>query len=79
MRDVVQFLLDDSLAFKALPSHDAQSIAGILSTDEHGTSGRDWDWGFVSQSVVSLKLVDGREWFTNVSHPMIFSKRLSEV
>jgi len=60
VRDVVQFLLDDGLAFKALPSHDAQSIAGILSTDVHGTSGKDWDWGFVSQTVVSLKLIDGK-------------------
>jgi FAD/FMN-containing dehydrogenase len=60
VRDVVQLLLDDGLAFQALPSHDAQSIAGILSTDVHGTSGKDWDWGFVSQSVVSLKLVDGK-------------------
>lgn len=60
VRDVVRFLLDDGLAFKALPSHDAQSIAGILSTDVHGTSGKDWDWGFVSQAVVSLKLIDGK-------------------
>lgn len=56
VRDVVQLLLDDKLAFIAQPSHDAQSIAGILSTDVHGT-GR--DWGFVSESVVSLKLIDG--------------------
>lgn len=56
VRDVVHILLDDTLAFGALPSHDAQSIAGILSTDVHGT-GR--DWGFVSQWVVSLKLIDG--------------------
>ena len=60
VRDVVRSLLDNGLAFKALPSHDAQSIAGILSTDVHGTSGRDWDWGFVSQTVVSLKIVDGQ-------------------
>ena len=57
MRDVVKILLENGLAFKALPSHDAQSIAGILSTDVHGT-GR--DWGFVSETVVSLKLIDGR-------------------
>ncbi len=57
VRDVVELLAREGLAFGALPSHDAQSIAGILSTDVHGT-GR--DWGFVSQSVVSLKLVDGR-------------------
>ncbi len=57
VRDVVKDLLDNGLAFAALPSHDAQSIAGILSTDVHGT-GR--DWGFVSQSVVSLKLINGK-------------------
>src|SRR5918997_2618849 len=63
MRDVVKLLFDEGLAFRALPSHDAQSIAGILSTDVHGTgnvfgaAGK--EWGFVSQSVVSLKLIDG--------------------
>jgi len=57
VRDVVKALLDEGLAFAAQPSHDAQSIAGILSTDVHGT-GR--DWGFVSESVVSLKLIDGQ-------------------
>jgi len=56
VRDVVDLLLDEGLAFSALPSHDAQSIAGILSTDVHGT-GR--DWGFVNESVVRLKLIDG--------------------
>jgi hypothetical protein len=53
---VVKLLAHDGLAFAALPSHDAQSIAGILSTDVHGT-GR--AWGFVSSSVVRLKLLDG--------------------
>ena len=56
VRDVVKLLLDDKLAFIAQPSHDAQSIGGILSTDVHGTGK---DWGFVSESVVSLKLIDG--------------------
>ena len=56
VRDVVKIMLDRGLAFTALPSHDAQSIAGILSTDVHGT-GR--DWGFVSQSVVGLTVIDG--------------------
>lgn len=56
IRDVVKLLLDKGLAFKALPSHDAQSIAGILSTDVHGTG---TDWGFVNESVVSLKIIDG--------------------
>ena len=57
VRDVVTSLLDRGWAFKALPSHDAQSIAGILSTDVHGT-GR--DWGFVSEHVVELKVIDGQ-------------------
>src|ERR671916_1916580 len=64
VRRVVELLFDEGLAFRALPSHDAQSIAGILSTDVHGTgnvfgaAGK--EWGFVSQSVVSLKLIDGK-------------------
>src|SRR5918998_1554644 len=57
VRKVVKLLLEDGLAFEALPSHDAQSIAGILSTDVHGT-GR--EWGFVNESVVGLKLIDGK-------------------
>jgi hypothetical protein len=57
MREVSKLLLKEGLAFENLPSHDAQSIAGIISTDVHGT-GR--DWGFVSQEVVSIKLIDGR-------------------
>ena len=57
IRQVVKFLLKEQLAFESLPTHDAQSIGGILSTDVHGT-GR--DWGFVSEFVVSLKIIDGR-------------------
>lgn len=57
VRDVIQLLFDFGLAFKALPSHDAQSIGGILSTDVHGTGK---DWGFVSELVVSLKIIDGK-------------------
>ncbi len=63
VREVVKLLFDEGLALRALPSHDAQSIAGILSTDVHGTGnvlGRGEEWGFVSQSVVGLKLVDGK-------------------
>jgi hypothetical protein len=56
VRDVVKTLLADGLAFAAMPSHDAQSIAGILSTDVHGT-GRNWGW--VSEMVVGLKIIDG--------------------
>ncbi len=57
VRDVSKWLLKQGLAFENLPSHDAQSIAGIISTDVHGT-GR--DWGFVSQQVASIKLIDGK-------------------
>lgn len=57
VRDVAAALLERGLAFSALPSHDAQSIGGILSTDVHGT-GR--NWGFVSEHVVALKVMDGR-------------------
>jgi FAD/FMN-containing dehydrogenase len=64
VRDVVKLLSDEGLAFEALPSHDAQSIAGILSTDVHGTGKiygtEEEKWGFVSESVVNLKLIDGR-------------------
>src|SRR6185369_2267931 len=57
MRKIVKLLLDRGWAFEALPSHDAQSIAGILSTDVHGT-GR--NWGFVSGLVHELKVIDGQ-------------------
>jgi hypothetical protein len=58
MRDVVRLLLDDyQLAFEALPSHDAQSIAGILSTNVHGTGK---NWGFVGEMVEGLRIIDGK-------------------
>jgi FAD/FMN-containing dehydrogenase len=57
VRDVAQVLHEADWAFAALPSHNAQSIGGILATDVHGT-GR--DWGFVSESIVGLTLVNGR-------------------
>jgi FAD/FMN-containing dehydrogenase len=63
VREIVTLLCDEGLAFRALPSHDAQSIAGILSTDVHGTGnalGTGEEWGFVSQSVVGIKVVDGK-------------------
>ena len=56
VRDIVDALFKEGLAFGALPSHDAQSIAGIISTDVHGTGG---SWGFVSEWVVQIKVVDG--------------------
>ncbi len=58
VREAAAILLRDGLAFPALPSHDAQSLGGILSTDVHGTGGH--EWGFVSQCVVGLTVVDGR-------------------
>jgi FAD/FMN-containing dehydrogenase len=58
VRDAVAALLREGLAFQALPSHDAQSLGGILSTDVHGTGGH--RWGFVSQSVAGLAIVDGK-------------------
>lgn len=57
VRQAIRTLKEEGLAFAALPSHDAQSLAGIISTDVHGT-GR--DWGFVSESVVKIKIIDGR-------------------
>jgi hypothetical protein len=56
VRDLVGLLLDRGWAFEALPSHDAQSIGGILSTDVHGTGRK---WGFVSGLVHELKVIDG--------------------
>lgn len=55
-RDITRELRKRGLAIKALPSHDAQSIAGVLSSDVHGT-GR--EIGFVSASVVGLRVIDG--------------------
>jgi hypothetical protein len=57
VRDVSKWLLTQGLAFENLPSHDAQSIAGIISTDVHGTGKK---WGFVSQQVERIKLIDGK-------------------
>lgn len=57
IRDISRFLYEEGLAFASLPSHDAQSIAGIISTDVHGTAR---DLGFVSDQVVGLKLIDGK-------------------
>jgi FAD/FMN-containing dehydrogenase len=56
IRDLSAALAAEGLALAALPSHDAQSAGGILSTDVHGT-GR--DVGFVSSQVRGLSVVDG--------------------
>ena len=57
VRDVSCELLRRGLAFEALPSHDAQSIGGILSTDVHGTG---QCWGFVSDTVRELEIMDAK-------------------
>ncbi len=56
LRDLTSALLDEGLAFQTLASHDAQSVAGILSTDVHGT-GR--EPAHPSDRVVAMDLVDG--------------------
>lgn len=57
VRDVIKALNKNGLAFSAQPSHDAQSIGGILATDVHGTG---QNWGHISESVVKLRVLDGR-------------------
>ena len=58
VRDISELLWKECrLALVALPSHDAQSIGGILSTDVHGTGN---EHGFISQSVVKLKFINGK-------------------
>jgi L-gulonolactone oxidase len=56
LRDLTRVLLAEGLAFEVLASHDAQSIAGLLSTDVHGTGGGRVHF---SDLVTSLRLVDG--------------------
>lgn len=56
LRDLTPILLDHGLAIRSLASHDAQSVAGILSSDVHGTGRRP---AHLSDQVVSLRLVDG--------------------
>ncbi|MGH1492634.1 MAG: D-arabinono-1,4-lactone oxidase [Acidimicrobiales bacterium] len=56
LRDLTPVLLKEGLAFRSLASHDAQSVAGILSTDVHGTGRLP---AHLSDQVVSLRLVDG--------------------
>lgn len=56
LRHLTRLLLSHGLALRSLASHDAQSIAGVLATDVHGT-GR--EPAHTSDLVVSLRLVDG--------------------
>lgn len=54
LRDLNQILWQNGLALPVLGSTDAQSIAGLIATDLHGT-GR--DHGFLSESVRGLRLI----------------------
>ena len=56
LRDLTPVLLEAGLAFPTLASHDAQSVAGVLATDVHGTARGS---AHPSDVVVSLDLVDG--------------------
>jgi FAD/FMN-containing dehydrogenase len=55
LRDLTRLLWDAGLSISIGGSTDAQSIGGLLATDVHGT-GR--DHGFVSESILSIRLVD---------------------
>lgn len=56
LRDLTPKLLDEGLAIRSLASHDAQSVAGILATDVHGTGCQP---AHLSDQVIALRIVDG--------------------
>lgn len=56
LRDLTPALRREGLAIRSLASHDAQSVAGILSTDVHGTGRLP---AHLSDQVVGLRIVDG--------------------
>jgi len=57
LRDLNKVLASHGLALPVLGSTDAQSLAGLIATDLHGT-GR--DHGFLSEQVLSLRIVNAR-------------------
>ena len=57
LRDLNRILWEHGLGLPVLGSTDTQSIAGLVSTDLHGT-GR--DHGFLSERIRSLRVVDAR-------------------
>lgn len=57
LRDLTAELLQHGLALPVQGSTDAQSLAGLIATDIHGT-GR--DAGFLSTNLRSIRLVDGQ-------------------
>jgi hypothetical protein len=56
LRDLNRALWNCGLGLPVLGSTDAQSIAGLVSTDLHGT-GR--DHGFLSEQILSLRIIGG--------------------
>jgi FAD/FMN-containing dehydrogenase len=56
LRDLNRALTEHGLAMRTLASHDAQSLAGIVSTDVHGT-GR--GPAHFSDAVLAMRIVDG--------------------
>jgi FAD/FMN-containing dehydrogenase len=57
LRDLMRRLEKDGLDLPVLGSTDAQSVAGLVATDLHGT-GR--DHGFLSEQVLSIRVVNAR-------------------
>ncbi len=55
LRDFTRILWDAGASVSVAGSTDAQAIGGLIATDVHGT-GR--DHGFVSESILSLRIVD---------------------
>jgi len=56
LRDLTPQLRHHGLAIRSLASHDAQSVAGILSTDVHGTGRLP---AHLSDQVVAIRIIDG--------------------
>ena len=57
LRELTQVLARHGLALPVLGSTDAQSLAGLIATDLHGTG---QDHGFLSEQVLSLRIVNAR-------------------
>jgi FAD/FMN-containing dehydrogenase len=57
LRELNEVLASHGLALPVLGSTDAQSLAGLIATDLHGT-GR--EHGFLSEQVLSLRIVNAR-------------------
>jgi L-gulonolactone oxidase len=57
LRAVNEALAEHGLAMRCLASHDAQSVAGILSTDVHSTSRGP---AHLSDVTLAMRIVDGR-------------------